>query len=229
MKTHQGMTICSMLAALVTCSAIGQVRGPLIDAGSIAFDGQADTRGVAVPPCPGDANGDFQVNFDDLNLVLGNWNTTVTPGTNGDVNNSGFVDFDDLNLVLSNWGRLCIEITDFFPRAGGTCTELTILGRGFDPDPDNNCAVVMMGGPDGLCSLPLQVIDVNPQGTQMRVEVGPIWQGAQPGPIMVGRGVGAFGTFDPVFPEIIVRLCWVATKFPIRSMANVDVKLISCS
>lgn len=54
--------------------------------------------------CPGDANGDLVVDFDDLNIVLGAWNTS---GPMGDVNDSGFVDFDDLNLVLSNWGIAC--------------------------------------------------------------------------------------------------------------------------
>ncbi len=60
--------------------------------------------GEVEPQCPGDANGDGFVNFDDLNQVLGAWLTT---GPQGDVNNSGFVDFDDLNLILSNWGTEC--------------------------------------------------------------------------------------------------------------------------
>ena len=60
--------------------------------------------GPVNPVCPGDANGDGVVDFDDLNLVLSNWNT---PGPVGDINNSGFVDFDDLNAILSNWGRVC--------------------------------------------------------------------------------------------------------------------------
>ncbi len=64
-----------------------------------------------VPPavCDGDANGDNMVNFDDLNLVLGNWGTggpdgDVFPSPGGD----GNVNFDDLNFVLSNWGESCL-------------------------------------------------------------------------------------------------------------------------
>lgn len=64
---------------------------------------------ATAPPvdCPGDANGDLMVNFDDLNEVLANWNTTVTPGTNGDVTDDGMVNFDDLNEVLANWNMNC--------------------------------------------------------------------------------------------------------------------------
>ena len=57
-----------------------------------------------VPVCPGDANGDTVVDFDDLNLVLLNWNTS---GPDGDLDGSGTVDFDDLNAVLGAWGVVC--------------------------------------------------------------------------------------------------------------------------
>ncbi|MCA9311205.1 MAG: hypothetical protein KDA21_08365 [Phycisphaerales bacterium] len=56
--------------------------------------------------CVGDSNFDYVVDFDDLNTVLANWNTT---GPEGDVNGSGFVDFDDLNDVLSNWNVNCLN------------------------------------------------------------------------------------------------------------------------
>ena len=55
-------------------------------------------------PCPGDANGDGLINFDDLNAVLEFWNTAVLAG---DVDGSGYVDFDDLNAVLFNWDTSC--------------------------------------------------------------------------------------------------------------------------
>ncbi len=58
---------------------------------------------------PGDADGNGSVDFDDLNEVLANWGTSVTPGLNGDVNGDGVVDFDDLNEVLANWGASCPE------------------------------------------------------------------------------------------------------------------------
>ena len=63
------------------------------------------THFVGVTPlCPGDVDGDLDIDFDDLNAVLSNWNT---PGPVGDLNGSGLVDFDDLNEVLSNWGVNC--------------------------------------------------------------------------------------------------------------------------
>ena len=58
--------------------------------------------------CRGDANGDNLVNFEDLNLVLGNWGATGDPGfIEGDINCDGSVDFEDLNLVLGAWGVDC--------------------------------------------------------------------------------------------------------------------------
>ncbi len=56
--------------------------------------------------CPGDTNGDGLVNFDDLNNVLGSWNT-MDNLCGGDVTGEGSVNFDDLNLVLANWGNDC--------------------------------------------------------------------------------------------------------------------------
>ena len=57
--------------------------------------------------CPGDVNGDLHADFTDLNLILENWATTVTPGTNGDLDHNGTVDFSDLNIMLGNWGEVC--------------------------------------------------------------------------------------------------------------------------
>ncbi|MCA9310044.1 MAG: hypothetical protein KDA21_02500, partial [Phycisphaerales bacterium] len=55
-------------------------------------------------PCPGDSTGDRRVNFDDLNDVLGHWNSV---GPVGDVNCDDRVNFEDLNRVLENWGLEC--------------------------------------------------------------------------------------------------------------------------
>ncbi len=55
--------------------------------------------------CPGDANGDALVNFDDLNVVLENWGSA---GPAGDLDADGDVDFDDLNLLLENWAVSCL-------------------------------------------------------------------------------------------------------------------------
>ncbi len=56
--------------------------------------------------CPGDANGDNQVNFADLNFVLTNFGQTG-PFVAGDVNRDGVVNFLDLNIVLSFFGTVC--------------------------------------------------------------------------------------------------------------------------
>ncbi len=58
--------------------------------------------------CPGDADGDRKVQFNDLNHVLGTFGFLGPPGEYpGDVNNDGATDFIDLNIVLSNFGTTC--------------------------------------------------------------------------------------------------------------------------
>lgn len=53
----------------------------------------------------GDFDGDGFVGIEDLNLVLGNWNTSIPSGAQslGDGSGDGFVGIEDLNLVLGNW------------------------------------------------------------------------------------------------------------------------------
>jgi autotransporter-associated beta strand protein len=53
----------------------------------------------------GDLNADGFVGIADLNIVLGVWNTNVTPGDllAGDPSGDGFVGIADLNVVLGNW------------------------------------------------------------------------------------------------------------------------------
>ena len=57
-----------------------------------------------VATCVADVDGSGFVDFDDLNILLGEW---ATFGTAGDVDGSGFVDFDDLNLLLNAWATAC--------------------------------------------------------------------------------------------------------------------------
>lgn len=75
-------------AISVWCAAFG------VDFGSGVFD-----------PPEGDLSGDGFVGIDDLGIVLGNWNNTVTPGDNlhGDPSGDGFVGITDLNIVLGAW------------------------------------------------------------------------------------------------------------------------------
>ena len=76
----------------------------------------------------GDLNGDGFVGVDDLNIVLVNWNQSVTPGdlASGDPTGEGFVGVDDLNIVLVNWNNGT-------PPAGNAVPEpatLALLGLG---------------------------------------------------------------------------------------------------
>lgn len=68
----------------------------------------SDTREAPEEPCPGDTNGDNQVNFTDLNAILSAFGQTGAPGfTGADLNADGVVDFNDLNAVLSAFGGGC--------------------------------------------------------------------------------------------------------------------------
>ena len=53
--------------------------------------------------CPGDLNGDSQVNFSDLQVLLSAWGLSEA----GDLNNDGETDFSDLQILLSTWGNDC--------------------------------------------------------------------------------------------------------------------------
>ncbi len=55
-------------------------------------------------PCYADADGDRDVDFDDLNIVMLHWGESVAEG---DVTYDGSVDFLDLDLVLQHWGTNC--------------------------------------------------------------------------------------------------------------------------
>lgn len=66
---------------------------------------QAATDGPsAAAPCPGDANGDQVVDFNDITEVLSNWLNDYTPGTGpGDADGDGVVNFNDIAEVLAQW------------------------------------------------------------------------------------------------------------------------------
>lgn len=73
-----------------------------VDAVMVRLAGECPT-----PNCPGDVDGNLVVDVDDLNDVLGAWQTMPTPGTGADLTGDGVVDVDDLNLVLGAWGQSC--------------------------------------------------------------------------------------------------------------------------
>lgn len=59
---------------------------------------------VPPPTCPGDANGDLVVNFQDVTAVLANFGG---PGPAGDADGNGIVDFGDITIILVNFLNDC--------------------------------------------------------------------------------------------------------------------------
>jgi hypothetical protein len=53
---------------------------------------------------PGDANGDGQVDINDLTIVLANYGRTGMTWTQGEFTGDGTVDINDLTIVLANYG-----------------------------------------------------------------------------------------------------------------------------
>lgn len=75
--------------------------------------GEAPVRGVVVlalgsftRSCPGDTDGDNDVDFVDLNRILSDFGMQMG-GLASDMNDDGRVDFLDLNIVLSFFGQTC--------------------------------------------------------------------------------------------------------------------------
>lgn len=84
--------------------------------GFAVTDGPFDPIGIiferttiaAVPPeCPGDANGDNEVNGADLSVLLAQFNQSVPAGTGADYNNDGVVNGADLSVLLGAFGNSC--------------------------------------------------------------------------------------------------------------------------
>ena len=75
---------------------MGLVIGPqAFDLATQHFDG--------FDGCLGDLNGDNEVNFSDLQVVLSAWGLS----DGGDLNDDGETDFSDLQILLSSWGNDC--------------------------------------------------------------------------------------------------------------------------
>jgi hypothetical protein len=74
---------------------------------SLAYFDTADGAFPGSVDLSGDLDGDGFVGIADLNIVLGNWNATVTPGDQlqGDTSGDGFVGIEDLNTVLGTWNN----------------------------------------------------------------------------------------------------------------------------
>jgi len=78
---------------------------PTTAAHNLLADSAAGAIFDALGVLAGDLDLDGFVGIEDLNIVLGNWNNSVTPGNPlvGDTTGDGFVGIDDLNTVLGNW------------------------------------------------------------------------------------------------------------------------------
>lgn len=61
------------------------------------------------PTCPGDANYDKLVNFDDIGAILTLWGAQYFPSASGqgDANSDDVVNFDDITSTLTNWLAPC--------------------------------------------------------------------------------------------------------------------------
>lgn len=74
-------------------------RGTSLDA-----DGDGIPDECVDPACPRDLDGDGQVGFDDLLIVLGAWGPCGSATCVGDLDDDGLVNFVDLLLILASWG-----------------------------------------------------------------------------------------------------------------------------
>ncbi len=57
--------------------------------------------------CVGDANDDWRVDFQDLNMLLDAWGEDVSGDAPEDIDGNGLVDFGDLNILLYHWDESC--------------------------------------------------------------------------------------------------------------------------
>jgi beta-glucanase (GH16 family) len=76
-------------------------RQPGYNGGAIHIDGISLV--ATNPVIIGDLNGDGFVGALDLNLILGAWNASITPGAAVDPSGDGYVGIEDLNIVLGAW------------------------------------------------------------------------------------------------------------------------------
>jgi ligand-binding sensor domain-containing protein len=105
----QTWTSYSMGSSPLLANQIGVLNSRAVQGGYELWVGTA-TQGIQVltiqqPAVIGDANGDGQVNVDDLITVILAWGACPAPPQpcDADVNHDGTVDVDDLIMVILNW------------------------------------------------------------------------------------------------------------------------------
>ena len=81
---------------------IGQPDAGYLTGGSFDLEGGFWT---STPTCPGDTDGDADVDLSDLALLLSQFGEVGAFA--GDVNGDGNVDLTDLAIILANFGETC--------------------------------------------------------------------------------------------------------------------------
>jgi uncharacterized membrane protein len=72
------------------------------------FDLQTFRITLAPPSnCPGNADGNAVVDFDDITAIIANWGALTSPWQDGDTNGDCVVNFDDITETIANWGATC--------------------------------------------------------------------------------------------------------------------------
>ena len=81
-----------------------RVNGTSVDMGAYEY--------YAPSGIPGDLNNDYTVDSADLDLIRGNWNRDVLPGSllDGDPSGDGYVGSADLDIVRANWGAVASAV-----------------------------------------------------------------------------------------------------------------------
>ena len=82
-------------------------RSPTLRDGDLYFAWVDFTNPLGPPlPCPGDLDGDGDVDLGDLATLLAQFGS-VGPGFSADIDGDGDVDLSDLTILLANFGSIC--------------------------------------------------------------------------------------------------------------------------
>jgi len=65
--------------------------------------GAYEFGGTGPQPCPGDLDGDREVDQADLGILLAAWKSSAE----GDLNCDGLTNHSDLGILLAHWGKVC--------------------------------------------------------------------------------------------------------------------------
>lgn len=90
-------------------STIGQADAGTMSGGSWTLEGGFWAAATSTPAtCPGDVNGDRQVNLTDLAILLAHFGTpSGQTRATGDLDADGDVDLSDLSQLLAHFGGVC--------------------------------------------------------------------------------------------------------------------------